>query len=974
MSLEKLLGAARQAADPRAWTTGVELQRAGAVAGVSNDGDEVHCKVKARGRALPHDVYVWPSEPDWGCDCGLPGDCCPHVVAAVIALRQGDLVGETVPEPKKEFKVALAYDFVTSGAGLDVRRSLVWPDGRRKLLTTAIADADVIVDENHVRAEAAIAAHSGGPIGATELRRLLAQLVGAANVTLNGKPVRVARDPVTFRVRVTDQGEGFKLALVRPPGIDQMFRGAAVVGDSLHSTSHGSLDTDQRRALVEGVVFSADEVGGLVSETIPRLRDRIPIEVATTRLPSPEQCAPRLVLRLAERSEGLRVEAVVAYGDPPIAVVENGMLRRLGDTMPARDPSSERALARHSEDVLGVAVGVPRVLAPDKAAAFLRDKLPLHHGTVEGKVDRGRFRIHDEVLTPHLDVAAADGGYKLAVSFRSDDGDADVIEVLRAFTTGRTLVPLLEGGWARLPEDWLAVHGPVLRELLEARDAAGVVRRASAAPLLELLEDTDAVVPPDLARLRDWLDGGEGLPEAPPTPGLMAELRPYQITGARWMRFLREVSLHGVLADDMGLGKTLQTIAALLATKGPHLVVAPTSVLGTWQREVERFAPKMNVHLYHGPTRALKKADLTLTSYAVLRLDKDLLAEREWSYVALDEAQAIKNPDSQTARAACSLKAKYRLCLSGTPVENRLEELWSLFRFLMPGYLGSREVFRDRFSKPIEAGDKKAGEALRRRVRPYVLRRLKKQVARELPELTEVVVRCELPDGQRRIYEAVRIAALAEVQEALDTGQRQRRTFEILEALLRMRQAACDPALLPGDHGDVAAGKLDRLEELLVDIVPNGHKVLVFSQWTSLLDRVEPRLAQLGLAWARLDGSTKDRQSVVDKFQDPSGPPIFLLSLKAGGTGLNLTAADYVVILDPWWNPAVEQQAMDRAHRIGQDKPVVALRLVAEDTVEDRILALQDAKRGLADAALGGDGGFLHALSSDELRSLFATE
>jgi SNF2 family DNA or RNA helicase len=353
-------------------------------------------------------------------------------------------------------------------------------------------------------------------------------------------------------------------------------------------------------------------------------------------------------------------------------------------------------------------------------------------------------------------------------------------------------------------------------------------------------------------------------------------------------------------------------------------------------------------------------------------MDLEELKGKNWGYAILDEAQFIKNPESQTARAARQLRSRHRLCLTGTPVENRLEELWSLFRFLMPGFLGSIDAFRDRFARPIELGDRRAQEALRRRVRPYVLRRLKQQVARELPPLTDIVVRCEMSPEQRKVYEAVRLAAREDVWRAISERGAQGATFHILEALLRMRQACCDPSLLPGDAGAGAgACKLDRLDELLVEILCADHKALIFSQWTSLLDRVETRLKELGIAWVRLDGATRDRQGVIDAFQSKDGPPVFLLSLKAGGTGLNLTAADYVVHLDPWWNPAVQQQATDRAHRIGQDKPVVSCRLIAENSVEERILELQDAKRALADAALGNEGGFLKALTAEELRSLF---
>ncbi|NCG19092.1 MAG: helicase, partial [Rhodobacterales bacterium] len=607
---------------------------------------------------------------------------------------------------------------------------------------------------------------------------------------------------------------------------------------------------------------------------------------------------------------------------------------------------------------------------------FLQNQLPMHDGPVNGKVDPKRFRVVRADVSPLIEVLQSendDQRWRLDVSFGEGDYEADPFAVLDAWQAGRSLVPLLDGGWAPLPKDWLTKHGTLLRELLDARDAKGQVDRNATAALVELLEDTDAVVPKDLARLQRFLAGAEGLPEAVLPEGFNATLRPYQQAGFRWLCFLRDMSLNGILADDMGLGKTVQALTVLADTKGPHLVVAPTSVLRNWASETARFAPRLKVNVYHGASRHLDEdADIIITSYALLRLDLDALQQRERGWVVLDEAQAIKNPSSQTARSACKVPSRHRLCLTGTPVENRLEELWSLFRFLMPGLLGSERGFRDRFVRPIENGDDATRTALRHRVKPYALRRLKRQVAPELPKLTEVIVRCTMGEAQRKVYEAVRIAARAEVREALAIPGKKGATFQVLEALLRMRQACCDPRLLPGDAGAGApSAKLDRMEELLVEVVAEDHKALVFSQWTSLLDQAQARLDDLGIAWVRLDGATRNRQDVIDHFQSGDGPPVFLLSLKAGGTGLNLTAADYVIHLDPWWNPAVERQATDRAHRIGQDKPVVSVKLIAQDSVEERILLLQDAKRDLAEAALGTEGGFVKALSSAELRELF---
>jgi len=419
----------------------------------------------------------------------------------------------------------------------------------------------------------------------------------------------------------------------------------------------------------------------------------------------------------------------------------------------------------------------------------------------------------------------------------------------------------------------------------------------------------------------------------------------------------------------MGLGKTLQ---AMCVFEGPTLVVAPTSVLFNWQAEVARFRPSLRVCLYHGAGRALDPAaDVTLTSYALLRLDARALAARSWHTVVLDEAQAIKSPDSQTARAAYALPASFRLALTGTPVENRLDELWSLMHFANRGLLGGRAEFADRHGRPIADGQAGAAAALRQRVRPFVLRRLKQDVAPELPPRTDAVLRVELGDGERAVYDAVRAATQKEVLALLEGGQgKSLGMMKALEALLRLRQAACHPALVPGQTAPTSS-KIEVLMEALEEAVAEGHKALVFSQWTSLLDLIEPALARAEMPFARLDGSTRDRAEVVSRFQADDGPPVMLVSLKAGGTGLNLTAADHVFLCDPWWNPAVEAQAADRTHRIGQTRPVLVYRLIAADTVEERILALQDAKRALMDAALG-DGAAAAGLTREDLLALLA--
>jgi SNF2 family DNA or RNA helicase len=533
---------------------------------------------------------------------------------------------------------------------------------------------------------------------------------------------------------------------------------------------------------------------------------------------------------------------------------------------------------------------------------------------------------------------------------------ADADAVVGAWKQGLSMVPLSDGEFAPLPADWLALHGHLVSELLDAREQNDGRMPKAALPLLgELCEKLDLPPPFELSRLTDLLEStpeadtqptpGNFEPVDPDSPPFDGTLRGYQAAGIAWLRRLRDTEFGAILADDMGLGKTIQ---ALCVFRDKTLVVCPRSVIHNWKKEIERFRPGLSVSLYHGPNRSIEDSHVTLTTYATLRLDITRLSKIDWDIVVLDEAQAIKNPASQVTRAAYRLQARFRLSLSGTPVENRLDEMWSQMHFANRGLLGGRRDFGQRYEKPILLGDEEAADMLRTRIRPFIMRRLKRDVAKDLPPRTETVLYCELDAEERNLYDAVKMGSRADIVAQLESGSG---VMRALEALLRLRQAACHTGLLPGREA-VTSSKVDALCEALDDAVADGHKALVFSQWTKLLDLVEPHLRERDIAFTRLDGSTRNRGAVVDTFQDENGPPVMLISLKAGGTGLNLTAADHVFLLDPWWNPAAEDQAADRAHRIGQERPVFIYRLVAKDTVEERVLELQAGKRRIANVAL----------------------
>jgi SNF2 family DNA or RNA helicase len=430
----------------------------------------------------------------------------------------------------------------------------------------------------------------------------------------------------------------------------------------------------------------------------------------------------------------------------------------------------------------------------------------------------------------------------------------------------------------------------------------------------------------------------------------------------------------------MGLGKTVQMLALLLSRRGqePALIVSPRSLLPNWEREAARFTPELKLQLIDGPDRAariarLSEFDLGLTSYGLLRRDLDLYAGRKFSTVVLDEAQHIKNPETQNAQAAFRLQARSRFVLTGTPMENSVRDLWSLMNFVAPGYLGNRTDFRERYEKPLTTGqDSTIQRRLARRLQPFLLRRCKAEVAPELPEKIEQVVPCELGPAQRAAYDAL----LREIQQGIavtgEDGNTKR--MQMLTGLLRLRQSCCDLRLLglsPNDRGETSA-KLELLDELLGEIIDGGHRVLIFSQFVQMLELVRQRLEAKKVTYCYLAGATKNRQEEVDRFQESNSIPVFLISLKAGGVGLNLAAADTVIHFDPWWNAAVEAQATDRAHRIGQRRVVTSYKLIARDTVEDKILNLQKRKQALAGAMLTSAGTAGLGLTTEDLAELLA--
>lgn len=595
--------------------------------------------------------------------------------------------------------------------------------------------------------------------------------------------------------------------------------------------------------------------------------------------------------------------------------------------------------------------------------------------------------VRSKPIAMNARVSSGVDWLSLKISYESEGIGVDRRELEQCLREGKKYVRLSDNSYA--PIDTSRLQALVDREieLIAAAGKNGRLPLSQAGRVQELLEQAEqATIAASAKNLFKKLESIDEIKKAKKPRALKATLRPYQEQGLSWLRFIHEIGSGGVLADDMGLGKTVQTIALLLSVKQEQkklsaLIVAPTSVVGNWVREIQRFAPTLTTALWHGAGRKeqqeeLSSANVIITSYALLRRDIDLLAQLDLDYAILDEAQNIKNPESATAQAARQLNASRRLALTGTPIENRLSEIWSIFEFVGPGLLGPLRRFEERYARPIDQGDSKTAARLRAVIHPFILRRTKIEVADDLPPKIEADKIIDLAPDQRAVYLQVLREVRAQVMGEVERVGVAKSQLHILAGLTKLRQAACDPRLLglPRQFSHEDSAKLMALRELVQEAESGGHKVLIFSQFVSMLKLVKEALLEDKIKHEYLDGATKDRQGAISRFQDDPTITVFLISLKAGGSGLNLTAADTVIHYDPWWNPAVEDQASDRAHRIGQQRVVTVYRLVAEGTIEEKILQLKQKKRELVASVLSEDAGGAKKLSKADLDELFRVE
>jgi len=822
----------------------------------------------------------------------------------------------------------------------------------------------------------------------------------------------------TRRLRWRDRPVPLEVALIRDNRGLQLDVGANVDGD-IYSYRQGDLTVVSREppwVLAGSILTPVTHPEAL--EILPQLSFTIPLK---ERGKFQKQFLSRLAERLPLRSDIVQVEEVHAPPVPRLYLREEGgtfmadLLFGYGDHEVEANPKFPEVTALSGGDWSLIRIhrdpqreqhyyqlltdpryGLKRAGSPYGPAAFtLRARThPLDFLTqCIPRLAEAGFEIYGQEnlksarlksATPVLRVSISSGidWFDIEAIVQYGDQSISLREVMKAVRKGERYVKLADGTFGQIPEDWLERYKHLFG--LAEETEKGLRVRDVQIPLLDrLLEDASEVqAAREFQERRERLRAFERIVPQPLPQGFRGELRPYQKAGVDWLHFLHQYHFGGVLADDMGLGKTVQALVFLQSLKErgeaerASLLVVPKSLLVNWQREAARFTPGLRVLEFTGAGRrkdpsVFDEYDIVLTTYGTMLRDVEFLRTYRFHYVILDESQAIKNPLAKTARAARLLNADHRLVMTGTPVENTTFELWSQFAFLNPGLLGSLESFKENFATPIESrGDEEAASLLRKLVYPFILRRTKAQVAPELPPRTERTLYVDLEPAQRKLYTRLRDRYRAELLGLIETRGIQDARMKILEGLLRLRQVCIHPGLVEPTYREESA-KFELLFEMLETLRAENHKALVYSQFVEVLKRVRAGLEERGIPYAYLDGQTRDRHAQVDRFQTDPAVPFFLLSLKAGGVGLNLTAADYVIHLDPWWNPAVEMQAADRAHRIGQDKPVFIYKIIARETVEEKILQLQEKKRGLVEQLITTEESFFKSLTREDVEVLF---
>jgi superfamily II DNA or RNA helicase len=841
---------------------------------------------------------------------------------------------------------------------------------------------------------------AGGKLpGMTILNRekflqLVGILVGHPRVTLARKTsIEISGERLLPRLATEMLGDGrWKISIDRSshPGVWFMGSSAAWLWSELRfrPVSPG-LPVAYLPVLREPVTLSAEQGLNFIQRELSGLSSYFQFDDQSKASPTFEPALPEVIAIFEGSLNQLGAKIQCRYGQRIVTLGVTSPVEAFifkdGDTMRSRNIAFERNTLRRILDAgfTGPSTAGEYLLRGQNPilSFFARDLPQLQK---EWKVSIGSRFQHVtrtvERITPKLEITGSgEDWFDFSFSVETPGGQQfSTAEVQRLLQIGQSVTRLRDGRLAVLDTDGLEEFQAILRDCDPSQNHPGTYRieRSQAAYVDAAFADLAGATIQSTREWENWTRAQRQLVPLAPEPlgSLEGILRPYQKEGVYWLRFLSRNGLGGILADEMGLGKTLQTLAFLRTLDGPSLVVCPSSLLFNWVREAQKFVPELKVLCIEGADRAklfgrIRESNLVLTSYPLLRRDIDRFRGVQFSSVILDEATHIKNPDTQNAQAAMALVGRHRFVLTGTPVENSVRDLWSLLHFVLPGYLGRREDFRERYELPISRGSQPERARLAKRLRPVMLRRLKQQVVKELPEKIEQITYCDLSPEQEELYQKLRQESRRKLDELTGAKNQGRARIAMLTALLRLRQVCCDLRLL-GQDADRPSGKLEVLEELLEEAIDGGHRVLLFSQFVSMLRLIRASMDKAEIQYGYLDGQTKDRAKAVDEFQQTDRLPLFLISLKAGGVGLNLSAADTVIHFDPWWNPAVEAQATDRAHRIGQTRVVTSYKLIARGTVEEKILSLQQKKREMIQSTVESEEPVMTGLSMAEISEL----
>ncbi|MCY1011223.1 SNF2-related protein [Nannocystis pusilla] len=1015
-------------ASKKAYAAGVELFEAKAVSDIVFAGNCLKGKVKGS-HPQPHATTIKLLESgaiEATCDCPTYTDgwekICHHAVALGLALRKQYQAGGEITLTQNPWTA----DVAGTGANaqrytIEARRGnwhvMAFRGGGTPVVSRrryeGMSPADRVI-HHYLSQEVDDADDGGHVIDDMALSGLLYFARVGSTVSLKGVgKLQFAAEPLTLRVRAEPRPGDNSVVLhafleQRSTGRDlEVPAGRIIVGAPtwylLPETAEVFLVPDTPPWVLEAVAKQPRIV--MDARVSAQAMDALSESLKTVGVPHQDL--------FALASDSRKIDAIIATVEGDAAQIKVGLAARYGNVtigVTGSEPESARytinlgdqplsfyrdlegeAVARKTLTDLGLKYNPDAdgfIATGDAAVEFTIVGIPLLPETWEKRVPQ-LPRVRSKSPTPRLAVRSKEGSVLDLDAIVDVEGEEDLIsfrDLLRWLHEGRRWITLADGSVAKLDPQ-------ILQPIAEAAGAIEFDKKGHAeistlelGTLTRLLGAVpSADVAKEVKRLMENMTGERSAKAPKRAKSLTAKLREYQRSGFAWLWQLHENQMTGILADDMGLGKTVQALALLTKAKEeegdqPTLIVCPTSVLSVWKQEVKKWAPSLVLTTWHGAERAenrrmLKKADIVVTTYAILRRDIDELSKIRWRYAILDEAQYIKNWATTTAKSAKQLTADHRLALSGTPVENHLADLWAIFDFLAPNFLGKLSDFQKNYVRPIEENDTKTLEALRARIRPFVMRRKKEDVAQELPPKTEQTLFVQFGRSQLGLYNRILKTAKDEIKGRIEEVGLEKSQMTILAALTRLRQVCCDPRLLglPDASTLPPSAKLDAFKELMADCVGSGRKVLVFSQFVEMQKLLGDALTELKIPYLWLHGGTKNREELVQQFQNKSGPPVFLISLKAGGSGLTLTEADTVVHFDPWWNPAVEDQATDRAHRIGQDKPVMVYRLVCEDTVEQKMVELGARKREVAESALGRDVSAGKKLTMEDVEALLET-